>query len=323
MHRLEVPHARAGPRLHADDALGVEVVAQPVAAVRVVGRRGRRHVHVVELRVVRHAGPDVGVAGVLGRAVEPGLVARLVLLRHGVKRPQLASGAHVVGLDVARRQLPGPRVADGAAPGIRDRVADDDHVAGHKGSLGREVGAAPHVADAERQVDLAGLAECLIRPAGARVDRDQVGVVGADQEPFGVAVGPVRHAARQEAAVVGPADAVALRVVHPAPLARGGVERHDDAEAGDGVQRAVHHQRRVLVADAAEDGVVLEVEVGVARAPDDLELVDVVLRDLIHGRVLHAVRSAGVVSPLAVCEAWLRQRRRIQTKQHRRRAHRS
>ena len=147
-----------------------------------------------------------------------------------MERPQLAPRAHVVRLDVAGRQLAGPLVADGAAAGVRNRVADDHDVAGHERALGGEVRAAPHVADAERQVDPAGLSERLVRLAGAGIERNQVGVVRADQNPLGVAVGPVPHAARQEAAVVRPPDAIALGVVEPALLAAGGIERRDDAQ---------------------------------------------------------------------------------------------
>ena len=48
MHGLEVPHAFAGRGVEADQALGEQIVAAPMAAVVVVGRRTEGQVHVAE-----------------------------------------------------------------------------------------------------------------------------------------------------------------------------------------------------------------------------------------------------------------------------------
>ena len=100
---LEVPHPLAGPRIDADEALGEEVVAGPVPAVVVVGRRRRAagrtrpsssspvgcaHMLVLPLYLPRHA--------VVHRVGAPGLDAELVLERDGVERPEVLARAHVV-----------------------------------------------------------------------------------------------------------------------------------------------------------------------------------------------------------------------------------
>ena len=304
VHRLEVPDPLAGPGVDADQALRVQVVAVSVPAVLVV-RGGRcRQVDVVELRVVRHPVPHVGVAGVLCRAVQPGLIACLVLLRDGVERPELPARAHVVRLDVARRHLL-------RAEAVGNGIADDDHVAGDKRAPGREVGPADRVADADHDVDLALDAELRVRLAGPRVNRDQPGVVGAEHQPLLRAVGPIGEAAMEEADVGGAARGVRLRIMHPPGLARGRVQRGDQPERGHRIQQPVDHERRVLVAPTAPGRVrSLQLPVGRRPAPCHFEIVDVVLRDLVERRVLHPLAVAREVRPLPVLGAALRNCRR-------------
>ena len=64
VRELEVPAPLAGPDVQGDEAVGEQVVARPMAAVEVVGRRLRRHVDQAERLVGRHLPPGAGVAGV-------------------------------------------------------------------------------------------------------------------------------------------------------------------------------------------------------------------------------------------------------------------
>ena len=121
---LVVPDAAARPGVEADQAVGEQVVALPVAAVEVVRRRADGQVDIAELRVGSHRRPHVRSADALGGAVLPGRVAELPRSRHGVEGPQELSGSGVVAADIARRPL-GPRRP------VHDRRADDQHVADH------------------------------------------------------------------------------------------------------------------------------------------------------------------------------------------------
>ena len=140
----------------------------PIPAILVVRRGGRGQVDVVELRVIGHPVPHVGVPGVLGRPVQPGLIARLVLLRDGMERPELLSRPDIVRLDVAGRHLL-------RAETIGDRIADDNHVPRDQGAPRREVRPSHRIPNPDHDVDGAALAEVRIRLAGPGIDRDQPG----------------------------------------------------------------------------------------------------------------------------------------------------
>src|SRR4029077_19258005 len=80
---------------------------------------------------------------------------------------------------------------------------------------------APNGAPESRcQIHTAGFATPRIRHAGFCVDRDQVGVVRAGENPFGVAVAPIRQTPVNEPRVSRLSVLVDLRVVHPPRLAR-------------------------------------------------------------------------------------------------------
>src|SRR5215510_6852269 len=103
MHDLVVPDLLAGRRVDADEALTVEAVAGPVAAVIVVGRRRDRQIDVAELFVRAHRRPDIGVARFLPGLLLPGLDARFLALRHRVKGPEQAASGGIKAPDVAGR----------------------------------------------------------------------------------------------------------------------------------------------------------------------------------------------------------------------------
>ena len=118
---LVVPRQLAGAGVERDQRLGVEVVAQPVAAVVVVRRGADAGEEQSALLVHHHRRPRVGVPGVVPAAVLPGLVPRLARLRNQVEGPDQLARAHVEGLDVPRR------VARVDEP-VPHPVADDQQV---------------------------------------------------------------------------------------------------------------------------------------------------------------------------------------------------
>ena len=104
MHGLEVPEALAGARVERDQAVRVEVVAVPVAAVEIVLGAARGHVHDAARDVHRGLGPVVRTAHGRPCVGRPGVGTFVAGARHGAERPHHRAGAHVEGPDVARRR---------------------------------------------------------------------------------------------------------------------------------------------------------------------------------------------------------------------------
>ena len=218
--------------------------------------------------------------------------------------------------------------------------AVDDPVAHHDG---RRVDAEEQgvqvvalVAVGPRQPDhrvdpAAPAAEVGARPAGLRVDADQVAVAGAPEDALVAGpVGPVGDAPLRPRVAHGwGALLVALGVVDPEGLAGRRVDGDALRERGVEVEHAAHHQRRRL--QPGQDGPVAgPVEVGgvgdqrvddgvegrppfaAARGrpahhavdggplPGDLEVGEVVGVDLVERRVLGAADVAGVAAPFAL-----------------------
>ena len=331
---LEVPDPLPGLDVHRDQGLREEVVAEPVDAVVVVGRRPRRQVHVAQLVVAGQHRPHVGVARVAPRVVQPRVDPELVgAVGHGVEVPGVLAGADVPGADPARHRLLG----DAAVGDVR---AVDDPVAHHDG---RRVDAEEHrvqvvalFAVGPRQPDhgvdpAAPAAEVGARPPGLRVDADEVAVAGAPEDALvSLAVGPVGHAPLRPRVAHGRgALLVALRVVDPEGFAGRRVDGDALRERGVEVEHAAHHQRRRLqpaqdrpVAGPVEvggvgdervdDGVEGRPPLAAARRrpahhavdggplPGDLEVREVAGVDLVERRVLGAADIAGVAAPLAL-----------------------
>ena len=211
-----------------------------MSSVVVVGRRSCRDVDVSELEVGREHAPWVGPAGVAPRSALPGLVAELALLGNRVELPELLAGAHVVAAHVARRRQLVPRSVADHGPDDHD-VADDDR-RGHQ-----LVFAARHVApDALECVDRTADPESFDRPAGACVERPEVGIAGREEDARRLAVGPVGDAPRVEAGVRRPVALPHLGVEAPQRFARGRVDRGGLAEGRLDIENAVHHDRRGL-----------------------------------------------------------------------------
>ena len=303
MDRLEVPDDLARAGVEADDRLGVDVVAVPVAAVVVVRRRAEGQVDVAELLVGAHHGPDVRVAHLPPGLVLPGLDVGLALARHGVERPLQPAAA-----DVETAHVPGRVVV--AVREIEDRAADHDRV-GHDGHRRRpvHVSVRPPRQETLHQVDDAFLAELGIRLAGLRVDGHQTSAAGGDQDPLRLAVAPELDAADldQRTSLL---DLPVPRVVPPELLAGRRMERRDLAQVGRDVDDAVDHQRHAPVRPGRLVGHVLQQDIGRLPAPGDLQLLEVVPVDLFEGRVPGGAAVAAEVPPLAALRAVLRRGRR-------------
>ena len=290
-----MPDAFAGPGVDGDQALREQVVAGPVPAVVVVGRRRQREIDVAEFRVAGRVRPHVRVAAVLPRHAvvhrvdAPGLDPELVLQRDGVERPEVLARAYVVAAHVAAGRL---LVGDPLIGGdVLDVGADDHHVVDDDRRR-VPVELRERADEAETQVHLARFAEAGIPLAGAGVQRHELRAQGRD-DPRLVPVGPPG-----DAAGLAHAHAVARSGV-PEHLAGGGLQRRDGAQAGAEIEHPAGHQRRGLRAYGAARGVSVADGVGDDRLPpDDLHVVDGLGIDLVERRVLRAGLIGGVGRPL-------------------------
>ena len=165
---LEVPQTLSGTRVERDDAVAEEVVAVPVAAVKVVARSTGRNEDDAALGVHRRLTPIVYAAECVLGVVRPRVSAELAGPRHGMEDPYELACAHVVGVDVGRCR----RVAC-AACGQRH----DDQILEHAAGVARLQ--RPHrvdvVDEADAKVHSAILAKRFDRFAGFGVDCGQNG----------------------------------------------------------------------------------------------------------------------------------------------------
>ncbi len=184
---------------------------------------------------------------------------------------------------------------------IADAGPNHEHVAtDHRCGRHRIVGRASNVLQSGDEVDPSALAEAGVELTGRGINGEQIGIARAHEQPFATAIGPVREPAMNKPEICRPASLPALGIEGPSGSAGSWIEGGDLAERRHGIQHAVHHQRSVLIAAwpeqriGADDGVV-----GRCPPPNDLQLADVVLGDLIERRILLAERVAGIVAPFA------------------------
>ena len=297
--RLEVPDPLAGLGVDADDAFGEEVVAGAHAAVPVVGRGAGRQIDVAELLVDRHRAPDVRVAAVAPRFVVPGVGAELPALGDGVEDP-----LHFAGAGVEAAHVAGVGLAAGERR-VLDDAADDHGVAGDRQRLRvGEPGAVDGAAQRRAQVDGAVRSEVRVLPAGAGVQRHQQQVVRGDEDAGVVApaVLPVGDATMLPPHVGGPVEpVVGPRVVRPDELAGARVERRHLSERRAQVDQPADHQRHRLER-AGTDLFPLAGDLGLDRrpAPRDLQIGEVLRRDLRERGVFGVRRVVAEVAPLGV-----------------------
>ena len=272
VHQLIVPLPLAGLQIDRDDALAEQVVAGPMTAIVVAGRRLDRQIRHPQFFIDGDLSPDAGVAGVRPRIVQPGIVAELARPRNRVEDPQPLARLDVESADVALFVALAARHAAGQVRGADDDgVPGDDRCGVQTNLAGDEV---HDLIVVLLQIDDAVLAEARDRNAGLGIERDQP-IAGRDVEnPLVAAVGPVRQAAAGELAGRRLAARAFALAVHPHLLAGCRVERDDrPPRAGGRVDDAAHHQRRrlELVLGSRAEAVGLE-------SPGHFELAEIVRR---------------------------------------------
>ena len=103
---LIVPDPFAGRAPDAHERVGEDVVAKPVPAVHVAGRRRQRQVGEPLLLVGADERPQIGVAAVRPGVVLPGLAADFARTRNRIELPSRLAGADVERLHDARARPP-------------------------------------------------------------------------------------------------------------------------------------------------------------------------------------------------------------------------
>src|SRR5882672_7670525 len=98
-----MPDALARGALYAHQTVAEQIVAEPVAAVHVVGRTRQREIGESQFLIGADERPEIRVARVRPRVFFPRLVARLACLRDDVKGPAWLAGVHVERLNISRR----------------------------------------------------------------------------------------------------------------------------------------------------------------------------------------------------------------------------
>src|SRR5262249_23533565 len=163
---LKVPEAFAGARVESQQTIGVEIVANPVDAVKIGGGGAGWNVDDAASIVESHAGPIVrGAAGFpcVGR---PSLIAGLARMRNGVKSP-----AKFAGADLERANVAGRR-----GQSFRHSAPDDDQVFKNNAGAGEidGIGGGGFPAEIFTQVDAAIFAKARNGLAGGGVERVQI-----------------------------------------------------------------------------------------------------------------------------------------------------
>ena len=259
---LEVPLDLPGLRVQGEGRVGVEgVLPRRHAAARRHPRLGLGGAdeEEAEVGVVAPRYPRVAARAQVRRGVAPRRVVGVAGEGDGGRAPQLVAGVGVVAGDEAG--LLGVALAAVGA-GDDDAVGDDG---------------AGVLAEALRVVVLDRPPHLLAR---ARVEGDE-GRVGPREVELVAVEG--EGAGGAGARVVGQP-----RAVHPDDVAGHRVDGPDDVPgAGEEHDAVVHDRRRLVVAGPDRDG------------PRELQVADVVARDLVEGAVAVAVAGAPPVQPVA------------------------
>ena len=289
-----MPDSLARCGVHAHQRFTKQSVSLAMSAIPIVGGRAEWQVNVAQILVRAHERPDVRVAAIFPRFVFPSLDAEFALLRYRMKNPSWLAGPRVKGLNVAARGFL-------VLWAVGNRRADNHVVSADHGRRShRIVAGVDRQRDRFCQVHLSAFAEFGHGFPGLGVDRPQVRIVGSNIDPLLAAVGPIRHAAMHEAEIRRAPDFIAFRIEDPNRLARLGIDRGNLGQRRAGVQCSADHQRRHLVVERAERAIFfLQRQVRRIPGPGDLQRGDVILIDLIEGRVFRAARVAAVVPPLA------------------------
>ena len=221
---LKMPEALAGFGVQGDEAVGKEIVADTICAVKIEGSGACGDVDDAAVGVDGHAGPVVGGAGVFPGVLGPGVVSKFAGLRNGAEGPAEFAGARVKSADVAWRRW--ERL--GVAAADDEEIVVDDRRAGE-----RDEGLGVVAAEIFAEIDAAVLAECLDGFAGGSVQRvNEVHYADEDSLAGGVGVGPEGEAAVRLRAVD---DGIEF----PEQLAGGGFKGENLLSGSDSVKDAV------------------------------------------------------------------------------------
>ena len=291
MHRLVIPAALAGLGIDRDDTVGEEVRPGPEGAVIIVGGLFDGQIDQPQFGIGAVLRPVADIAGGLGRAVQPGLVALLALARHGMEYPEPLAGPDVEAAD---------ETLDVPGDGDRGRMRRAHHhdIAHHQRRgmqadlLARTLAVQVDVlVVVPLEIDHAVRAETRIGLAGLRIQRDQLIADGDVEDAFRIAVAPIADA--MAAAGTRRVDPALALVEIKAPFYRAGARiqrQHGALEAGGGIEHTVHHQRRRLQIDVARLGM----------APGRFEPAEIRGIDLGQRRIAQALLVAAIAFPFAV-----------------------
>src|SRR5882724_11743575 len=183
---LKMPEALAGARIDGDKAIGKQVVASAVRAIKIECGRARGDIDDAARGVERHPGPVVGGAAGFPRVRRPGVVPKFARQRDGMKGPAKFSGAHVESANVARRSGQRLRIA----PADNDRIFKDKSCAGE---IDR-VSAGGFAVEVFAKINAARIAEVRNWLAGGRVERIKI-IHHADENACTCAGTPISEAA--------------------------------------------------------------------------------------------------------------------------------
>ena len=229
MHALKMPKPLARTRIQRQQRVGIEIVAQAVASVKVHHGRTRGHVHNAVRRIQSHACPVVRCARRQPRVRRPRLSTGLARMRNRVKGPNELARAHIKRADVSRWRRMRFRI-----PSAHDDQVLVHHARSGQGNRLLQVVAAQPLA----QIDAA-----LLAKRGDGLARLPIQTIQKIHDPgedaFFLAVGPVSNAAGR------------LRTAHagvelPLQLAGRGIHGNHFLRGCVGIQRASHNQGIVL-----------------------------------------------------------------------------
>src|SRR5215469_12331794 len=103
MNRLEVPELFARRGVDSDEAVGIEIVAEAIAAVEIVRARAGGGKDDAALLIHGNAGPGIGAAGFQIRIFGPGVITLLAGIWDCMEGPEQFAAADVPATEVARR----------------------------------------------------------------------------------------------------------------------------------------------------------------------------------------------------------------------------
>src|SRR5580700_3686864 len=187
MHLLEIREELAGLCVERKQRVGIEVVADAVAPVKIHHGGTGWDIDDAACRIKRHASPVVRRAGGLPGIRRPSFIAGFAGMRNGVEGPAESAGANIECANVTGRRRMRLRVA----------AANDDEVLVNDSRSGEDDGLFFVVAtQLLAQIDAAVLSEARDRLAGLCIEAIEE-IHNSGEDARGFTVGPVSDAARR------------------------------------------------------------------------------------------------------------------------------